>query len=293
MRAPVVSLACKVATGLMLFAVMGGFPLLASALDGASSDKIALDDPARSAAANHSLDDQAKASALPAFVAADGRAHLSVDAPIGTAGGLQVFEASVEHAGLAFALVGDGGSVAAALVGVEIASERVVVPPSIEVGGASYPVVRIAPGAVEGNFISAIVVPATVSLIDDGAFDKAPYLESVQVDSGNESYSSCDGVLYDAAMERLLLIPEGKQGPVRIPKTAKVVPRIAHLLSPSRWKRAGQHSPRGMVAYTTMRARPCFAFRLALVTRSRSLLTAPMLPLGRSKDAIFSGAFRE
>ena len=227
MRAPVVSLACKVATGLMLFAVMGGFPLLASALDGASSDKIALDGPARSAAANHSLDDRAKASALPAFVAADGRAHLSVDAPIGTAGGLQVFEASVEHAGLAFALVGDGGSVAAALVGVEIASERVVVPPSIEVGGASYPVVRIAPGAVEGTFISAIVVPATVSLIDDGAFDKAPYLESVQVDSGNESYSSCDGVLYDAAMERLLLIPEGKQGPVRIPKTAKVVPPSA------------------------------------------------------------------
>ena len=57
--------------------------------------------------------------------------------------------------------------------------------------------------------------------MDECAF-RSSDVASVMVAEGNQTYSSFDGALYDASQSSLLLIPEGKQGAVLLPKTAEV-----------------------------------------------------------------------
>ena len=107
----------------------------------------------------------------------------------------------------------------------EDAPEPVIleVPGSVEYDGMAYAVVSIGPRAFAGCDPDVVAIPAAVESIDELAF-RGSAVASVEVADGNPNFSSYDGMLFDADMTSLLLIPEGKQGAARIPKTAGSVP---------------------------------------------------------------------
>ena len=110
----------------------------------------------------------------------------------------------------------------------EEASEPVVfeVPESVEHDGITYSVTSIGPRAFVGCDADVVRIPASVASVDEAAF-RGSSVGGVEVADGNPTYSSYDGMLFDADQTSLLLVPEGKQGAVRIPKTAEVVPADA------------------------------------------------------------------
>ena len=124
--------------------------------------------------------------------------------------------------GLTFAVIDES---TVELVGVsEAAAEAgmLTLPESVAYEGTTYALASIAPYAFYLSGVTDVTLPASVSDVDDRAF-RSSDVASVTVAEGNPTYSSFDGALYDAEQLSLLLIPEGKQGTVRIPKTAEVV----------------------------------------------------------------------
>ncbi len=93
---------------------------------------------------------------------------------------------------------------------------------SVEHGGVAYAVASVGPRALAGCDAATVTLPATVASVDGSAFSGSA-VAAVEVAAGNSSYSSYDGMLFDADRTRLLLVPEGKQGAARIPKEAEVV----------------------------------------------------------------------
>jgi hypothetical protein len=79
-------------------------------------------------------------------------------------------------------------------------------------------VTEIAPFAFEGcSKITTVHLPARIARIGEGAFSACYGLLTLTADSGNEHYSSIDGVLFDKAASTLLQYPAGKSGEVVIP----------------------------------------------------------------------------
>ena len=58
--------------------------------------------------------------------------------------------------------------------------------------------------------LSSIAVPGAVTNIGNGAFDGCTRLTSISVSSGNASYASNDGCLYNQNVTRLIRCPQGK-----------------------------------------------------------------------------------
>ncbi len=98
---------------------------------------------------------------------------------------------------------------------------NLVLPETVSYEGTNYTLASIAPYAFYLSGVTSVTLPKSVSDVDDRAF-RSSDVASVAVAEGNPTYSSFDGALYDADQLSLLLIPEGKQGTVRIPKTAEV-----------------------------------------------------------------------
>ncbi len=96
------------------------------------------------------------------------------------------------------------------------------VPESAEFDGVAYAVVAIGPRAFAGCDADVVTIPATVGSVDELAFRDSA-VKAIEVADGNPTYSSYDGMLFDADQTSLLLIPEGKQGAARIPKTASAI----------------------------------------------------------------------
>lgn len=71
--------------------------------------------------------------------------------------------------------------------------------------------------------ISSITIPETVSSIGSGAFDGCDSLSSISVASGNGSYKSSDGALYNASGSRLIFVPNGKGGSISIPDSCTTI----------------------------------------------------------------------
>ncbi|MCI8340884.1 MAG: leucine-rich repeat protein, partial [Eggerthellaceae bacterium] len=103
----------------------------------------------------------------------------------------------------------------------EAGATNLALPESVTYEGVSYALASIAPYAFYLSGVADVTLPASVSDVDDRAF-RSSDMANVMVAEGNPTYSSFDGALYDASQSSLLLIPEGKQGAVRIPKTAEV-----------------------------------------------------------------------
>ncbi len=99
-------------------------------------------------------------------------------------------------------------------------------PGSVEHGGIAYAVASIGPRAFAGSDADVVRIPASVASVDEAAF-RGSSVGGVEVAEGSLHLSSYEGVLYDADQTSLLLIPESKQGVVRIPKTVDAVPSDA------------------------------------------------------------------
>ncbi len=95
----------------------------------------------------------------------------------------------------------------------------IALPASVAHGGASYELASIGPRALDGCGAASARIPAGVSAIDEAAL-ASPALERVEVDPASPHYASFDGALYGAGLSRLLSIPGGRKGAVRIPDDA-------------------------------------------------------------------------
>ena len=95
-------------------------------------------------------------------------------------------------------------------------------PDAVSYDGIGYSLTAIGPRALAGCEAAAVALPASVGSVDPAAFEGSS-VASVEVAEGNPAYSSYDGMLFDAGLTRLLLIPEGKQGAARLPSTAEEV----------------------------------------------------------------------
>ncbi len=92
--------------------------------------------------------------------------------------------------------------------------EEIILPESLLVIGDS---------AFDGTALKTIRIPTDVKEIQKGVFTKCNELEEIVVDSKNDNYFSFDGVLYDMALDTLLLCPAGKKGEVTVwDGTAKI-----------------------------------------------------------------------
>ncbi len=120
---------------------------------------------------------------------------------------------------------GEGSDVAPMLAsgsdGAESEAPNLVLPESVSCEGTNYTLTSIASYAFYLSGVASVTLPASVNDVDDRAF-RSSDVANVAVAEGNQTYSSFDGALYDAEQLSLLLIPEGKQGAVLLPKTAEV-----------------------------------------------------------------------
>lgn len=73
------------------------------------------------------------------------------------------------------------------------------------------------------RYLETVTIPSTVDKIADGAFSASIKLTAINVAPGNVTYSSDDGVLYNAARTELMGYPAGKQGPYTTLPTTKTI----------------------------------------------------------------------
>ena len=117
---------------------------------------------------------------------------------------------------------GEGFGVAPMLASGSDESTSLALPGSVTYSDTDYTLASIAPYAFYLSGVTDVTLPASVNDVDDRAF-RSSDVESVAVADGNPSFSSYDGALYDATLTRLLLIPGGRQGAVRISSKAEEV----------------------------------------------------------------------
>ncbi len=98
---------------------------------------------------------------------------------------------------------------------------NLTLPETVSYKGVSHIVSSIGAYAFYLSGVTSVMLPASVNDVDNRAF-RSSDVANVGVAEGNPAYSSFDGALYDAERLSLLLIPEGKQGAVLLPKTAEV-----------------------------------------------------------------------
>ena len=98
---------------------------------------------------------------------------------------------------------------------------NLALPETITYEGATYTLASISPYAFYLSGVTDVMLPASVSDVDDRAF-RSSDVANVTVAEDNQTYSSFDGALYSADKTRLLLIPEGRVGAVLLPREAEV-----------------------------------------------------------------------
>ena len=111
---------------------------------------------------------------------------------------------------------GDGDQAA------EVEPLPLAVPASVSYGGADYAVTTLGAYAFAAAGADTVALSATVASIDPRAF-RATAVQRIEVDPSNSAFSSHDGALYSADQTRLLLVPGGRQGAVRILSHAEAV----------------------------------------------------------------------
>lgn len=67
------------------------------------------------------------------------------------------------------------------------------------------------------DHLTTLTIPASVTDIEAGSLSECPNLEAIHVLQGNPTYSSHEGVLFDASRTTLIRFPEGKAGNYAIP----------------------------------------------------------------------------
>ncbi len=119
---------------------------------------------------------------------------------------------------------------------------NIVIPGTVDYGGATYPVIRIGdhafrncneltsvsiPNSVKeiGNRafygcsdLASFFIPASVSYMRGNALDSCASLVSIEVENGNENFSSENGVLFNKDKTTLIRFPQKKTGMYVIPE---------------------------------------------------------------------------
>ncbi len=103
---------------------------------------------------------------------------------------------------------------------------EVVIPDTIE----ENPVTAIDDFSFESSDAVSVTVPSSVDSIGTNAFMNTP-LEEIIIDSGNSSYSSEDGILYNENKTVLIKCPEKKITAVTIPESVLVIGENAFMNS--------------------------------------------------------------
>ena len=98
-----------------------------------------------------------------------------------------------------------------------------VLPEAVEHDGVAYALASIGDEAFANAAVEVVGLPATVMTVDEGAF-RGSLVQRVEVDPASECLASYDGALYSADLTRLLSIPGGRLGTVRISDKAEEVP---------------------------------------------------------------------
>jgi len=89
-------------------------------------------------------------------------------------------------------------------------------------------VTSIGDGAFYGTKLTSITIPNSVTSIGDGAFYRCTSLTAINVTSGNTTYISENGVLYDKNKTVLINYPQGKTGNTfTIPNTVTSIEEYA------------------------------------------------------------------
>lgn len=83
----------------------------------------------------------------------------------------------------------------------------------------TYPVRKILKGAFQGSKAKEVLVPASVTKIEEGAFSGMVNLTTITISPANPSYLSLDGVLYDKNKATLCRYPEKKSGAFALPSS--------------------------------------------------------------------------
>ncbi|MCI8341011.1 MAG: hypothetical protein HFJ73_05425, partial [Eggerthellaceae bacterium] len=104
----------------------------------------------------------------------------------------------------------------------EASVANLTLPGSVTYSDTDYALASIGAYAFYLSGVADVMLPASVNDVDDRAF-RSSDVANVTVADGNPSFSSYDGVLYDATRSSLLLIPGGRQGAVRISDKAEEV----------------------------------------------------------------------
>ncbi len=68
----------------------------------------------------------------------------------------------------------------------------------------------IGAGAFAYTAIETLKIPATVTAIGEGAFNRCESLRSLEIEADNRAYAAFDGCLYDKSLRRLLVVPRQK-----------------------------------------------------------------------------------
>lgn len=90
-------------------------------------------------------------------------------------------------------------------------------------------VFAIADAAFGHSKVSSVTIPTSVFLILEGAFDFSTGLTEIEVEPGNFSYASRDGVLFDGSMATLITYPMAKAGAYSIPDEVASIGDLAFL----------------------------------------------------------------
>ena len=87
------------------------------------------------------------------------------------------------------------------------------------------PVVKVASGVFTSDYaVTKVQLPASIKVVEDGAFDSCSTLQNITVLSGNENYSAKSGVLYNAQGTEFVCVPKAIKGEVVLPDTIKAIP---------------------------------------------------------------------
>ena len=105
------------------------------------------------------------------------------------------------------------------LIGYKGSEKNAVIPR--EINGKK--VVEIDSDAFMNTEITSVMIPDTVRFIGDGTFSYSRTLAYVEVDAGNENYSSYDGIVYNKKGTILLCCPSGREKDVVILKGTKYI----------------------------------------------------------------------
>ncbi len=106
-------------------------------------------------------------------------------------------------------------------------------------------------GCDDAPCVRSITIPASITKINDGAFSYGIKLSKITVDENNKHYRSIDGVLFDAAVTKLICFPRLKQcEQYVVPDTVEEIEdeafysavHVKSVLLPSRLKTIGQRA---------------------------------------------------